>query len=86
MDCEAYSVSFSVVVTFLSLVGLLIWRDGKDSHRMNGVIDELERPRCVAGLTHHGRKKKMRQFTGRNRELEDREGGKGGAAGSEVTS
>lgn len=53
---------------------------------MNGVIDELERPRCVAGLTHHGKKKKMRQFTGRNRELEDREGGKGGAAGSEVTS
>lgn len=58
MDCVAHYVSFSVVVTFLSLVGLLIWRDGKDSHRMESVIDGLERPRCVAGLTHHRKKKK----------------------------
>lgn len=32
------------------------------------------------------RKRKVRQFTGRNRKLGDREGEKGGAAGSEVTS
>lgn len=58
MDCVAHYVSFSVVVTFLSLAGLLIWRDGKDSHRMDGVTDELERPSYVAGLTYHGKKKK----------------------------
>ena len=58
MDCVAHYVSFSVVMTFLSLVGLLIWKDGKDRRRTDGVIDELEKPRCVARLTQHRKKKK----------------------------
>lgn len=48
------------------------------------MIDELERPRCVAGLNHQGKKKESGTMNSRNRELGNREDGKGGAPDSEM--
>lgn len=55
-------MSFTVIVTFLSLVDLLFGCNGKDNNRIEDMIDELDRSRCVAGLNHMKRKKKVGQY------------------------